>query len=71
MVKVRFLQAGSWCDSPSEPVFNVNPGDERDVSFSLANAAVKASKAEYVIDKPQSEKPQRKSKTGPIKKAEY
>jgi hypothetical protein len=71
MVKVRFLQAGSWCDAPSEPVFNVNPGDERDVSLSLADVAVKAGKAEYVVDKPQVEKPQRKSKTGPIKKAEH
>ena len=75
MPKIRFLEAGRWCDTPAKPVFDVAQGDVVDVSFDTADYAVSSGKAEYVKDeaKQPAKEPtaKRKGKAGPIAKAEY
>lgn len=71
MPKVRFLEPGRWSDNPAQPVFEVGKGDEVDVSFDTAEYAVSSGKAEYVKPAIKEAPAKRKSKTGPIEKAEY
>lgn len=77
MIKIRFLQEGSWADHPRDPIFDVFAGEEKEVSASLANVAIESGKAEYVLpEKPKQEpvlleKPYKRSrKSGPTPKAE-
>lgn len=68
-IKIKFLQDGRWGDHPSQPLFEVKAGDERDVSPLLANFAVDSGKAEFVREK-RKPGPKVKPETGPIPKAE-
>ena len=83
LIKIKFLEAGKWGDHPADPIFEVEEGEEREVSASLARTATDAGKAEYVRPKqrpgpkPKAEDdgdkptgPKKKSETGPKKKAE-
>ena len=74
-IKIRFLCDGCWSDEPGKPNFEVKEGDEREVTARLANIAVSAGKAEFVVLKPEPEvqqepEAQQKKKPGPKPKAE-
>ncbi len=85
LIKIKFLEAGKWGDHPADPIFEVEEGEEREVSASLARIATDAGKAEYVrpkqrpgpkpkaepekVEKPKAG-PRKKAETGPNKKAE-
>jgi len=78
-IKIRFLVPGTWGDEPQDPIFDVEAGEEREVTPRLAKDATDAGKAEYVREKqkpgpkPKAEerkKPGRKPKAGPVEKAE-
>lgn len=61
LIKVKFLVAGTWGDHPGDPLFDVEVGEEREVSADLANTAIASGKAEFVIPE---------VKAGPKRKAE-
>lgn len=67
LILIKFLEAGKWGDHPADPLFDVEEGEEKHVSASLANTAVEAGKAEFI--KPEA-KPEPEKKAGPVKKAE-
>ena len=68
-IKIKFLCDGCWSDEPGKPNFEVEAGDEREVTARLANIAVSAGKAEFVVLKAEPEV-QPKKKAGPKPKAE-
>lgn len=83
LIKIKFLEAGKWGDHPADPIFEVEEGEEKEVSAALARTATDAGKAEYVRPKqkpgpkPKAEDepekptgPKKKAETGPKKKAE-
>jgi uncharacterized protein (DUF3084 family) len=49
-LNIRFLEDGKWSDHPSQPVFDVKAGDEKQVSARLAKLAIDAGKA-VILDK--------------------
>ncbi len=78
-IKIKWLEAGKWMDEPSKPIFEVQAGDEMEVSARLAKIATDAGRAEFVRakqkpgPKPKAEttkKPEQKPKAGPRSKAE-
>lgn len=69
LIKIKFLQAGRWADHPKDPIFEVEEGEEKEVSADLAKVATNAGKAEFVRPK-QKPGPKPKSEAGPEKKAE-
>lgn len=48
LIKVKFKEAGKWADSPSEPVFDVEKDEVKEVSSSFANMLVEAGKGKIV-----------------------
>lgn len=48
LIKIQFLEKGTWGDHPADPLFDVVAGEVREVSAGLANTAVDAGKAEFV-----------------------
>lgn len=79
LIKIKFLVAGMWMDQPSQPVFNVEAGEEMEVSARLAKDATDAGKAEFVTAAPKPQPkvepeveagPTPKAETGPTPKAE-
>jgi len=50
-IKIKFWSDGRWGDHPSDPIFEVTAGEEREVSPLLANFAVDSGKAEFVREK--------------------
>ncbi len=48
LIKIQFLEEGTWGDHPADPLFDVEAGEICEVSAGLANTAVEAGKAEFV-----------------------
>lgn len=66
-IKIKFLEDGKWGDHPGDPIFEVEAGDEMEVSARLANIAVESGKARFVRIK---HKVEEDKETGPIEKDE-
>ena len=64
-IKIKFLEPGKWMDEPSKPIFEVEAGQEMEVSARLAKIATDAGRAEFVRAKPEPDQ-----NTGPVAKAE-
>ncbi len=47
LVAFKFYKAGSWGDHPADPIFEVEAGEVRQVSPTLAAHAIKYGKGEY------------------------
>lgn len=50
LIKVKFKEAGKWADNPADPIFEVEAGEEKKVSASLANVLIESGKGEIVTD---------------------
>lgn len=48
LVKIQFIEKGTWGDHPADPLFDVVAGEVCEVSAGLANTAVDAGKARFV-----------------------
>lgn len=77
-IKIRFLEHGTWGDEPHKPIFDVEAGEEKEVTPRLAKIATDAGKAEFVRAKQkpgpkpaeQPKKTRGRPKAGPVEKAE-
>lgn len=50
-ITVKFKEAGKWADNPADPIFEVEEGEVREVSATLANLIVENKRGKIVKKK--------------------
>lgn len=58
-ILVRFKDAGKWADNPADPIFEVEAGDELEVSANLANILVESKKGKIIKKKVKPVEPEK------------